>query len=76
MRAGKAAASPRYNIRMSFSGSRVVAFESRRAPEIAELIRKQGGEPFVAPALREAPLDDNREAFDLPSGCLRANSTW
>ena len=55
----------RYNTGMSFAGARVVAFESRRAAEIAELIRKQGGEPFVAPALREAPLNDHREAFDF-----------
>ena len=50
---------------MSFSGRRVVAFESRRAQEIAELIRRQGGEPFVAPSVREAPLTDNRGAFDF-----------
>jgi uroporphyrinogen-III synthase len=48
---------------MSFSGLRVVAFESRRAQEIGELIRKQGGEPFVAPSMREAALVDNTEAF-------------
>jgi len=48
---------------MSFQGMRVVAFESRRSAEIAELIRKQGGEPFVAPAMREAPLEDHSEAL-------------
>ena len=48
---------------MSFSGLRVVAFESRRAQEIGALIRKQGGEPFVAPSMREAPLADNAGAF-------------
>jgi uroporphyrinogen-III synthase len=42
---------------MSFAGMRVLAFESRRATEIAELIRKQGGDPVVAPALREMPLE-------------------
>lgn len=41
----------------------MVAFESRRAPEIAQLIRKQGGEPFVAPSMREAALADNSAAF-------------
>lgn len=50
---------------MSFTGRCVVAFESRRAAEMAELIRKQGGEPFVAPAMREAPLADNAAAFDF-----------
>jgi len=48
---------------MSFQGKGVVAFESRRAAEMAELIRKQGGEPFVAPAMREAPLENNAAAF-------------
>lgn len=42
---------------------RVVAFESRRSGEMAELVRKQGGEPFVAPAMREAPLENNAAAF-------------
>jgi len=50
---------------MSFAGQQVVAFESRRAAEMAELIRKQGGVPFVAPAMREAPLTDNAAAFDF-----------
>jgi uroporphyrinogen-III synthase len=50
---------------MSFSGLRVAAFETRRAPEIAELIRKQGGEPFVAPSMREAPLADNAVVFQF-----------
>jgi uroporphyrinogen-III synthase len=48
---------------MSFSSARVLAFESRRAKEIGELIRINGGDPFVAPALREAPLEDNQQAF-------------
>jgi uroporphyrinogen-III synthase len=45
-------------------GLRVLAFESRRATEMAELIRRHGGEPLSAPALREVPLDDNREVLD------------
>ena len=48
---------------MSFAGTRVVAFESRRAAEIGELIRKQGGEPFVAPAVREVAVEDSAAAF-------------
>ena len=48
---------------MSFDGMRVLALESRRAEEIAQLIRKQGGEAFVAPSMREAPLKNNEEAF-------------
>lgn len=41
----------------------MLSFESRRAKEIAELIRINGGEPFVAPALVEVPVEDNHEAF-------------
>lgn len=52
---------------MSFQKARVLAFESRRAPEIAELIRINGGDPFVAPALVEVPLEENRQAFDFAS---------
>ena len=44
---------------MSFEGKRVLALESRRAQEIAELIRRQGGDPFVAPSMREAPIEQN-----------------
>lgn len=42
---------------MSFDGLRVLSLESRRAAEMAELIRRQGGEPFVAPSMREVPLE-------------------
>ena len=42
---------------MGFDGRRVLALESRRAAEMAELIRRQGGEPFVAPSMREVPLE-------------------
>lgn len=44
---------------------RVVAFESRRAAEMAALIRKQGGDPFVAPSMREIPLDEQPAALQL-----------
>jgi uroporphyrinogen-III synthase len=49
--------------RMSFAGLKVIAFESRRAAEMAQLIRKQEGEPIVAPSMREAPIERNEEAF-------------
>lgn len=44
------------------SGLRVVAFESRRATEMAELIRRHGGIPVVAPAMREIALRENAPA--------------
>jgi len=48
---------------MSFAGLKVVSFESRRASEMAQLIRKQQGEPIVVPSMREAPIERNEEAF-------------
>lgn len=46
-------------------GLTVVAFESRRATEMAELIRRHGGEPLVAPSMREIPLAENPAAREL-----------
>lgn len=48
---------------MTASPLRVVAFESRRAVEMAALIRKQGGDPFVAPSMREVPLAEQPAAL-------------
>ncbi|HYI94763.1 MAG TPA: uroporphyrinogen-III synthase [Bryobacteraceae bacterium] len=48
---------------MSFAGKRVLSLESRRAVETAELITRKQGEPFVAPSMREVPLERNEEAF-------------
>jgi uroporphyrinogen-III synthase len=51
--------------RVSLQGLRVVSFESRRAKEMMELIRRYGGEPVAAPALREVSLDRNDAVLDL-----------
>jgi len=56
---------------MSFNGLRVLSLESRRAEEIATLIRKQGGEPFVAPSMREVPLEQHEEVFQFAERLLR-----
>ena len=48
---------------MPFNGLRVLSLESRRGAEMATLIRKQGGEPFIAPAIRETPLEDEADLF-------------
>ena len=56
-------ATVRDNGPMPFDGLRVLSLESRRASEIATLIRKQGGDPFVAPSMREMPLESNQDAF-------------
>ena len=54
----------------SFDGLRVLSLESRRAKEVAKLIRTYGGEPFVVPAMREAPLESNKQALDFADGLL------
>src|SRR5512135_660083 len=48
---------------MQFEGLRVLSLESRRSAEIEKLIRARGGDPFVAPSMREVPLENNTEAF-------------
>jgi len=53
------------NPRNDLQGMKVVSFESRRAKEMAELIRRYGGEPIVAPSMREVALSENRAALDL-----------
>ena len=50
---------------MPFDGLRVLSLESRRSAEIERLIRSQGGVCFVAPSMREVPLEDNRIAFEF-----------
>src|SRR6266851_889164 len=54
----------------ALNGLRVVSFESRRAAEMAELIRNYGGEPIQAPAMREVPLTDQREALAFGEALL------
>lgn len=49
----------------SFDGLRVAAFESRRAEEMARMIERFGGRAAVSPSMREAPLDDQRDAVDF-----------
>ncbi len=53
------------NIKTNLNGLKVVTFESRRAKEMAELIRRYGGEPIVAPSMREIPIGENHAALEL-----------
>ena len=52
-------------VSVSFKGLRVLSLESRRAAEMETLIGKQDGNAFVAPSLRERPLEDHADAFRL-----------
>jgi uroporphyrinogen-III synthase len=56
---------------MAFDGLRVLSLESRRSTEIERLIRGQGGEPFVAPSMREIPLENNPRGFDFAERLFR-----
>jgi uroporphyrinogen-III synthase len=44
---------------------KIVSFESRRAAELAEIVRRYGGEAILAPSMREVPLTVNTEAFEF-----------
>ena len=55
----------------SFHGARVLALESRRATELASLITTYGGQPIVAPALREVPLESNTQALEFADALVR-----
>jgi len=46
-------------------GATVLAFQSRRAAELERMIRRHGGEPVVAPSVREVPLSENPVALDF-----------
>jgi uroporphyrinogen decarboxylase len=43
----------------------VAAFESRLAEQMASLIARHGGEPMVAPSMREVPLEENAAALEF-----------
>lgn len=53
-----------------FRGVRVVSFESRRAVEMERLIGNYGGEPLVAPSMREVPLEHNEQALAFAADLL------
>ena len=46
-----------------FDGLVVAAFESRMAQEMARLITQHGGDPLVAPSMREIPIEENSDAL-------------
>jgi uroporphyrinogen-III synthase len=46
-------------------GLRVIAFESRRAAELAQLLARHEATVVTAPALREVPIEENADAIEL-----------
>src|SRR4051794_38248179 len=55
----------------NFNGMRILSLESRRAVEAAKLIRTYGGEPLVAPAMREISLESQKPVLDFAEALLR-----
>jgi uroporphyrinogen-III synthase len=54
-------------------GLRVVSFESRRAAEMAALIRRHGGVAIEAPSMREVPLENKRDIVRYLDGLDAGN---
>jgi uroporphyrinogen-III synthase len=50
---------------MPFAGLRILSLESRRAKEMEALIRREGGEPFVAPSVQEKAVEDRGESLQF-----------
>lgn len=57
----------------SFNGLRVLSLESRRAAEVAKLIRTYDGEPLVVPAMREVPASSNKQVFEFAESLMRSD---
>jgi uroporphyrinogen-III synthase len=54
-----------------FQGLRVVSFESRNSEQMADLIKRNGGQAIVAPSMREIPLSENKEALHFGERLLK-----
>ena len=55
----------------TFNGRRVLVLESRRARELASIVTSYGGEPIVAPSMREVPLESNIDAIAFADALVR-----
>jgi uroporphyrinogen-III synthase len=55
----------------NFNGLRILSLEARRAVETAKLIRTYGGEPLVAPAMREISLESQKPVLEFAEALLR-----
>ena len=55
----------------NFGDLRILSLESRRANEVAKLIRTYGGEPLTAPAMREIPLGSDQPVIEFAQALMR-----
>ena len=51
--------------RIDLRGARIALLEGRMSGELADLVRRHGGEPVSAPALREDPIPSGEEVAHL-----------
>ena len=49
----------------------MLVLESRRARELASIVTTYGGQPLVAPSMREVPLESNAEAIAFADALVR-----
>lgn len=55
----------------NFKGLRILSLEARRAVETAKLIRTYGGEPLIAPAMREVSLDSQKPVLEFAEALMK-----
>lgn len=55
----------------NFKGLRILSLEARRALETAKLIRTYGGEPLIAPAMREVSLDSQKPVLEFAEALMK-----
>jgi hypothetical protein len=66
----------------TLAGMRVALLEARMGGELANLIRRAGGEPYSVPAVRESPLEAHDAVEALIDGlpahrhCSRKPGGW
>lgn len=60
----------RCKLQADFGALRILSLESRRANEVATLIRTYGGEALTAPAMREIELESNRPVLEFAEALL------
>ena len=58
-------------MKLGFQNLRVVAFESRNSGKMRELISQHDGLAQVAPAMAEAPLEENVRAIQFGQRLLK-----
>jgi uroporphyrinogen-III synthase len=55
----------------NFNGLRILSLEARRSVETAKLIRTYGGEPLIAPAMREVSLDSKKPVLEFAEALIK-----